>query len=100
MIVLTQLIYIYPGKEPAFEEFEAAVLPLLPQYGGELLLRIRPDAATFIAGSREMPYEIHLVSFETSAGLAGYSNDQRRQRFLHLKNDAVRSSMLVEGTLT
>jgi len=99
MIVLTQLIYVYPGKEQAFEEFEAIVLPLLPQYGGELLFRIRPEAATFIAGSREMPYEIHLVSFDTKAGLAGYSNDELRQRFLHLKNESVRSSILVEGTL-
>ncbi len=99
MIALMQLIYVHPGKEKAFEEFEAIVLPLLPRYGGELLLRLRPDAASFIAGTYEVPYEVHLVSFETEAGLAGYSSDEVRQRFLHLKHESIRSSLLFKGTL-
>jgi uncharacterized protein (DUF1330 family) len=99
MIVLTQLVYIHPGKEEAYEKFEATVLPLLPQYGGELLLRLRPSWTSFVAGSREVPYEVHLVTFETKEGLARYSNDEVRQRCLHLKNESVRSSLVFEGTL-
>ena len=39
MIYLTQLVYVRPGEEETFREFEDAVLPLLAKYGGELLLR-------------------------------------------------------------
>lgn len=99
MIAITQLIYVHRGKEKAFEEFEAIVLPLLPKHGGELLLRLRADAASFIAGTCEVPYEVHLVSFETEAGLTSYSSDEVRQRFLHLKQESVRSSLLFKGML-
>jgi uncharacterized protein (DUF1330 family) len=99
MIALTQFVYVDAGKEKAFEEFEAIVLPLLPRHGGELLLRLRPNTATFIAGSWEVPYEVHVVSFETEEGLVSYSNDEARQRFLELKNESVRSSVLIKGTI-
>ena len=52
-----------------------------------------------MAGSHEVPYEVHLVSFETEEGLAGYSSDDERQHFLHLKNGSVRSTLLVKGTV-
>ena len=100
MIVLTQLIYVHPGKEAEFQEFESLVLPLLPRHGGELLLRLRPPPSSFVPGSLEVPYEVHLVSFETEAGLAGYSADDDRQRFLHLKNESVRSTLLFKGMPT
>lgn len=99
MIVLTQLMYVHPGKEAEFQEFEAKVLPLLSRHGGELLLRLRPPPESFVAGSHEVPYEVHLVSFETEEGLAGYSSDDERQHFLHLKNGSVRSTLLVKGTV-
>lgn len=99
MVFLTQLIYVQAGKEGEFQEFESIVLPLLPRYGGELLLRLRPEGSSFVAGSLEVPYEVHLVSFETEEGFVGYSMDAVRERFLHLKNGSVRSSLLVKGTL-
>jgi hypothetical protein len=97
MIVLTQLVYIHPGKEKAFEDFEGVVLPLLPNYGGTLMLRLRTGAENLIAGSLEAPYEVHLIRFESEAGFTAYSNDETRQRFLHLKNESVRSSLLFRG---
>jgi antibiotic biosynthesis monooxygenase (ABM) superfamily enzyme len=94
MIFLTQLIYVVPGKENEFHEFEAIVLPLLPKYGGELVLRLRPDAASVIAASGEPPYEVHLVRFDTEEGLAAYADDDERKRCLHLKEASVRSALL------
>jgi hypothetical protein len=98
MIYVTQLIYVHPGKETEFETFESAVLPLLARYRGELLLRLRPNPASVVACSRESPYEVHLVSFETEDDLERYSRDDQRQRFLHLKNESVRSALVVRGT--
>ncbi len=97
MIYVTQLIYIREGCEKAFHEFEDAVLPLLARYRGELLLRLRPDPASMIGGSSEMPYEIHIVRFETEADLAAYSNDEERTRHLPLKDESVRRVVLIKG---
>ena len=99
MIYLTQLIYVLEGREADFQQFEEIVLPRLSQYSGELVLRLRPDRASRIAGSGDPPYEIHVVRFETEEDLARYSNDEERQRCLHLKDQSVRSALLIKGAL-
>ena len=99
MIYLTQLIHVREGREADFQQFEEIVLPRLSRYSGELLLRLRPDQASKIAGSGELPYEVHIVRFETEEGLARYSNDEERQRWLHLKDQSVRSALLIKGAL-
>src|SRR6185295_9963618 len=71
MIYLTQLIYIHQGHENDFQRFEDIVLPRLIRYSGELVLRLRPDRASMIAGSSELPYEVHVLRFETEEGLVG-----------------------------
>jgi antibiotic biosynthesis monooxygenase (ABM) superfamily enzyme len=97
MIYLTQLVYLNPGKEEAFDAFEAVALPLITQYRGELLLRIRPNADSIVSAGIDVPYEVHLVRFNTDADFNAYLQDPERQRVLHLKNEAVRSSLLVKG---
>jgi uncharacterized protein (DUF1330 family) len=97
MLFVTQLVYVHPGKEKEFDEFEARVLPLLPKYGGELLMRLRPDAASMLAGTLEKPYEVHLVRFEDQDGLARYTADDERVKVLALKDEAVKSQLVVKG---
>lgn len=97
MVVLTQVIYLHPGQEAAFDAFETVALAAVARHGGELMLRIRPDAAAFVAGSLEAPYEVHLVRFPSDAHLASFSADPERQRVLHLKEASVRASILVRG---
>jgi hypothetical protein len=97
MIYLTQLIYVREGHETDFHRFEDIVLPRLTRYSGELVLRLRPDATSKVAGSGELPYEVHVVRFETEEGLARYSDDEERQRWLHLKDRSVRSALLIRG---
>jgi len=98
MIYLTQLIYVREGQEAVFARFEDAVLPLLSKYRGELLLRLRPGPASRLDGCSETPYEIHVVRFESDDDLGRYSNDEERQRLLPLKDQSVRSSLLIKGT--
>ena len=45
MIYITQLIYIKPGQESVFNAFEVIAIPLIARYGGELLIRVRPEAS-------------------------------------------------------
>ncbi len=97
MVYVTQLVHVHPGKESVFEEFEAVAIPSIAKHGGELLLRLRPSPASVVAGSIEVPYEIHLVRFPSDEAFARFAADEERRRFLHLKEESVRSSLLVRG---
>ncbi|WP_110518441.1 DUF1330 domain-containing protein [Herpetosiphon llansteffanensis] len=97
-IYLTQLIYLHPGQTAVFEQFEALVLPLLAQYHGRLLLRIRPTSVTVIEQHIEQPDEIHLLEFASSADFERYLADPQRQEFLHLKTQSIRSTFVIQGT--
>jgi len=99
MIYLTQLVYLRPGEEDAFHEFEDVVLPLIPKYGGELLLRLRPRTDCMVQASIELPYELHFLRFESAEALARYGCDEDRQRVIQLKDRSVRATLVVQGTL-
>ncbi len=97
MIYITQLIYIVEGQEAVFDAFEALALPIIPKYNGQLLFRLRPGGSAFIESKLEHPYEIHFVSFDTENDLNNYMQDEERKSFLHLKNQSIRSAMLIKG---
>ena len=98
MVFITQLVYVHPGRESTFDAFEDVAERLIAKYHGEVLLRIRPGRDTVVSASIEMPYEIHLVRFETEEDFRRFSNDEERQRALALKNEAVSASMMITGT--
>ena len=97
MFYITQLIYLHPGMEKAFEEFESAALPLIGKYNGRLLLRVRPEEGSIVGGELDMPYEIHLVGFGNEADFERFKTDPGREQFLHLKEKSVRKMLLVKG---
>lgn len=97
MLYLTQFIYLHPGGEKILDEFEAQAIPLIARYRGQLHFRIRPGAEAIIAANGEVPYEIHLVSFPAEADFQAFLRDETRQQFLHLKDQAIRTSFLLKG---
>jgi uncharacterized protein (DUF1330 family) len=97
MIFITQLIYIIEGQEKVFDEFERIAIPAISKYNGRLLLRVRPDEDAYIESNIENPYEIHLVEFETDNDLANFMQDEERKRFLHLKEQSIKSVLLIKG---
>jgi hypothetical protein len=98
VIYVTQLIYIRPGQESVFHEFEDIAIPIIARYNGKLLLRVRPDEDSFVEHTIEKPYEIHLVSFEHERDLENFGKDEERKKFLHLKEQSIKSSILIKGT--
>ncbi|MBS1934234.1 MAG: DUF1330 domain-containing protein [Bacteroidetes bacterium] len=98
MIYLTQLIYIKEGQEKVFDQFEDIAMPLIKKYNGKLLLRIRPDENSFIENNMEKPYELHLVEFPGPDDFGSFMHDEERKRFLYLKEQAIRSSIVIQGT--
>jgi hypothetical protein len=97
MIYITQLIFVKEGKEDIFLEFEDGVLPLMEKYNGRIIYRLRPTKEAFIAEEKELPYEIHFLSFDDETDLINFMNDDRRLEFIHLKNESVKSVLLVKG---
>lgn len=98
MIYLTQLIYITAGQEKIFDQFEAIAIPLISKYNGRLLLRVRPPVNSFIEHNMDKPYEIHFVEFDTEQDFENFKRDEERKKFLHLKEQSIKASILVLGT--
>ena len=98
MIYITQLVYIKEGQEKVFHEFEDIAIPIISKYNGRLLLRIRPADNSFIEYHIDKPYEIHLVEFDGEQDLLNFSKDEERKQFLHLKEQSVKSILLIKGT--
>ena len=98
MIYLTQLIYIKEGQENIFHQFEDVAMPAILKYNGRLLLRVRPDNNSMIENNIDMPYEIHLVEFDSEQDFVNFTKDEERKKFLHLKEQSVESVWLMKGT--
>jgi hypothetical protein len=98
MIYLTQLIYIVEEQEKVFDEFENIAIPILLKYNGQLLFRVRPDANSFIELHTDPPYEIHFIEFATHQDFDNFKQDEERKKFLHLKEQSIRASLLIQGT--
>ncbi len=99
MLHLTQLVFVHPGKEAGLIAFEAAVIPLMAEHGGRMLYRIRPDREAFIDPEGEVPYEVHVITFPGEEDLQRFLSDERRGALLHMKAEAVRSTLLIKGRL-
>ena len=98
MIYITQLIYIVDGQENIFNQFEAIAIPTILKYNGHLKLRIRPDENSIIESNIENPYEIHLVEFESQQDFENFKKDEERKKFLHLKEQSIKSVIMIQGT--
>ena len=94
IIDITQLSYIHEGKEAVLDQFDAVVIPLIYKYNGVLIFRCSQGKDAFIEGP-EQPYEIHLVSFPTEEEFEAFRRDEERRNFLHLKEEAIKSVMMI-----
>ena len=97
MIFLTQLIYIKEGQETVFDQFEDIAIPAILKYNGRLLLRVRPTENSFVEYNIDKPYEIHLVEFNDERDFTNFMQDEERKKFLHLKEQSIRSVILIKG---
>jgi hypothetical protein len=98
MIYVTQLVYLVPGQEKVFDEFESVAIPIIARYHGRLLFRVRPDEHAFIQYMGDKPYEIHLVEFDSEQDLENFKKDEERKKFVHLKELSIRESVMILGS--
>jgi hypothetical protein len=98
MVYFTQLIYIKEGQESVFFEFEDVAIPLIAKYNGRLLLRVRPSEDNFIESQIERPFEIHFGEFDSDQDFQNFLKDEERKKFLHLKEQSIKSALVVKGS--
>lgn len=98
MIFITQFIYVIEGQESVFQQFEGVAIPTISKYNGQLLLRLRPNNESYIENNIEKPYEIHLVEFATEEDFENFKQDEDRKKFLHLKEQSIKSVLFIKGT--
>lgn len=98
MVYITQLLFVKKGKENAFLGFEEKVIPLMNTHNGRIVYRIRPTKETYISFEQEeLPYEIHIVSFDTEKDFRNYLNDDSRLKFMHLKEESIKTTITIKG---
>jgi hypothetical protein len=64
-----------PDGIASYQAYEAAVLPLLSEFGGSLERRLRNSDGTI---------EVHIVSFDSDQNRQRFRSDPRRASFAHL----------------
>jgi uncharacterized protein (DUF1330 family) len=98
MFYITQLIYLKDGQENVFDQFENIAIPTISKYNGRLLMRVRPDETSFVEINMERPYEIHFVEFDSENDFNNFMLDEERKRFVHLKDQSIKTAWLIKGT--
>ncbi len=93
MLQITDCIYIQENKEKIFEEFEKIVLELLPKYNAKILFRIKPNKEQIIQTEIGIPFEIHILEFQSEQDFENFKQDETRKKFIYLKNDSVKSNL-------
>lgn len=97
MIYITQLIYVKPGQEAIFDEFENVAIPIVAKYNGRMLFRLRPTKENYIMQPDELPYEVHLATFDNQDDFDAFKADKERAKFLHLKEASIEKMLLIQG---
>ena len=98
MIYILQLIYLKEGQDEVFHQFEDIAIPIISKYNGRLLLRVRPNENSFIENHIDKPYEMHLVEFDSEQDFKNFMLDEERKKFFHLKDQSIKTSILIQGT--
>lgn len=99
MIYATQLIHVREGEWASFSEFEATLDMLLARHNGTFILRLRPDPLTTINSSIGIPYEVHLLRFDSTDSFDNFTQDDERKRLLLLHDRSIRSVILIKGQI-
>lgn len=91
-MIFTVLLYIREGMEIEFLEYENKVLPILSEYEGMLLKRIRHGFST------DMPYETHIISFKNNDQFQRYIDAPERKQYMHLAEEVIKHIDVFSGT--
>ncbi len=85
-VTIVATLYIHPGREAEFKQFETAAESIMRRYGGRLERRIG-----FPTGL-DQPHEVHLVTFPNQQAFEKYRADADLQALADLRGRAIRQT--------
>jgi antibiotic biosynthesis monooxygenase (ABM) superfamily enzyme len=93
-LTLIAALYLHPGREAEFGQFEAAAAEIMQRYGGTIERRI----GIAPSGGENLPYEVHVLSFHEERSFQGYRTDPDLEALRDLRALAIRETVLWFGT--
>src|SRR5271169_3838780 len=88
-VTIVAALFIHPGREAEFEQFETAAESIMQRYGGHLERRIGFPSST----DSDQPHEVHIVTFPDQESFAGYRADADLQARAELRTRAIRQTI-------
>jgi antibiotic biosynthesis monooxygenase (ABM) superfamily enzyme len=86
-------LYVNPGREAEFEQFESAAAAIMNRYGGRIERRIGCDPGP----GGDIPHEVHIVTFPDQDSFARYRGDAELNALAGLRARAIRSTVVWRG---
>src|SRR5579864_7929395 len=93
-ITIVAVLFIHPGREAEFEQFETAAESIMQRYGGGLERRISFAASE----DSSHPHEVHIVTFPDRESFERYRTDPELQALADLRAHAIRQTTAWVGS--
>lgn len=93
-IVLVASLFVHPGREVEFRQFETEAARIMRKYGGCIEQVIRPYASEPPGSS---PHEIHVVSFPSLERFEAYRKDEDLAKCAPLRQSAIARTEIILG---
>ena len=93
-IVLIAYLFVRPGREASFHEFETEAARIMRRYGGRIDRVIHPTSSV---GGDPLPYEIHVLSFPSLGRFEGYQEDRDLAGLASLRRSAIARTQVMIG---
>lgn len=93
-LILVASLFIHPGREVEFRQFETEAARIMKKYGGHIERAIRP---TVSGQSGSSPHEIHIVSFPSLEQFEAYRGDPDLAKFTPLRQVAIARTEIITG---
>jgi uncharacterized protein (DUF1330 family) len=93
-LILIVSLFIHPGREVEFRQFETEAARIMKKYGGQITQVIRPT----VSGQPDSsPHEIHLVSFPSLESFETYRGDPDLATLAPLRQTAIARTEIIMG---
>ena len=93
-IVVIVSLFIHPGREGQFRQFETAAAHLMKKYGGHIERVIRPTTSP---STNMLPHEVHVVTFPSLERFEAYRADADLANLAALRQVAIARTEVIFG---
>jgi uncharacterized protein (DUF1330 family) len=92
-LIIVASLFIHPGREAEFEQYETAAESIMHRYGGRIERRIGFSSDA----NPDHPHEVHILAFPDEAALGRYRADADLQAMSDLRSRAIRHTTVWMG---